>query len=965
MNDPQPASTLPLWQVHPRHATATRRVLGVLAALALVQGLAWLMPAAAPGSAIPHYLLLHGGMEVVSIVIALMVFAVGWNADPHKTPGNVVLLACAFFVVGWLDLSHTFAYPGMPDLVTPNDTNKHLYFWLSARAVAALALLAVVLRPWTLDMTPRGKHLTLASLLLAAGGLHWVAIQGQDLLPAMFVPGSGLTPLKKGVEYAIIGVNLATMALLWRQMRQPLPYKAPLLLAALGTLAMGEFFFTLYTTMTGAYNVLGHAYKVIGYLFIYRAVVVESVERPYLALQRLQDNLELAVRASQTGLWDWNLQDQTVSFSPVWKAQLGYTPDELSDTFETWRDLLHPNDREQALQRALRFAQSDAERSYESEFRMRHKDGSYHWILARGEKQFDDQGRPWRLVGSHTDLTDRKRAEDRFQSAVQASPTGMIMVDEKGCIVLTNSRTDALFGHPPGSLVGQSIEVLIPHSARPGHAAQLQTYMAAPTERKMGDGRELSARRADGSSFRVEVSLTPIVGSEGRYVLASVVDLTDRLRAEQRINQLIHFDPLTGLPNRHLLNDRIGQAIALAARDARQVAVLFLDIDHFKNINDTLGHRVGDLLLVEVARRLQHSVREADTVARVGGDEFVVVLTELESDTALRVGTKLLRTLSQPYAVDGQELAVTPSIGIAVYPEDGTDFETLYQRADTAMYRVKEEGRNDLRFFTREMQQRAQRMHQLESAMNQALARQQFFLQYQPQLSMDGQRVVGVEALLRWRHPELGLVSPAEFIPVAESNGQIVPIGAWVLRTAIQQLRAWVDAGMAPLVMAVNLSAVQFRQPQLPDMVSRLLAEAELAPEYLELELTEGVAMMQPAQALATMDQLHARGIRLSIDDFGTGYSSLSYLKKFSVYKVKIDQSFVRDIVTDADDRAIVSAIVQMAHSLGFLTIAEGVETQAQRAFLQAEGCDEVQGYLFSRPLDAERIPAFVQGVSG
>jgi len=281
------------------------------------------------------------------------------------------------------------------------------------------------------------------------------------------------------------------------------------------------------------------------------------------------------------------------------------------------------------------------------------------------------------------------------------------------------------------------------------------------------------------------------------------------------------------------------------------------------------------------------------------------------------------------------------------------------------MYRVKEEGRNDLRFFTREMQQRAQRMHQLESAMNQALARQQFFLQYQPQLSMDGQRVVGVEALLRWRHPELGLVSPAEFIPVAESNGQIVPIGAWVLRTAIQQLRAWVDAGMAPLVMAVNLSAVQFRQPQLPDMVSRLLAEAELAPEYLELELTEGVAMMQPAQALATMDQLHARGIRLSIDDFGTGYSSLSYLKKFSVYKVKIDQSFVRDIVTDADDRAIVSAIVQMAHSLGFLTIAEGVETQAQRAFLQAEGCDEVQGYLFSRPLDAERIPAFVQGVSG
>jgi diguanylate cyclase (GGDEF)-like protein/PAS domain S-box-containing protein len=709
--------------------------------------------------------------------------------------------------------------------------------------------------------------------------------------------------------------------------------------------------------------VLGHAYKVIGYLFIYRAVVVESVERPYRALERAQENLELAVRASQTGLWDWNLQTHEVSFSPSWKAQLGFEPQELSDSFATWESLLHPEDRAAAIERAQRFAADPQARHYESEFRMRHKDGSYHWILARGEKQFDAQGRPFHLLGSHTDLTERKRAEDRFQSAVRASPTAMVMVDATGRIVLTNARTEAMFGHPASALIGQPIEVLLP-TAHQGHHPQLvQHFVAHASERKMGEGRDLSARRADGSTFRVEVSLTPIDGQEGRYVLASVVDLTERLQAEQRINQLIHYDALTGLPNRTLLDDRVTQAIAKAAREQQSVAVMFLDLDHFKNVNDTLGHRVGDLLLIEVGQRLREAVRESDTVARVGGDEFVMLLPEVTADGAARIATKLLHALAEPLRVDGHDLSITPSIGVALYPDDGVDFATLYQRSDTAMYRAKEEGRNEMRFFTREMQQSAERVHRLETALHQALAKGQFFLQYQPQLSMDGRELRGVEALLRWRHPEWGLVPPGEFIPVAEANGLILPLGAWVLREATRQLRAWMDAGMAPIVVAVNLSAAQFRQPQLPQMVTEVLRASEVPPECLELELTESVAMLRPEQAMATMAQLHERGIRLSIDDFGTGYSSLSLLKKFSVYKLKIDQSFVRDIATDADDRAIVSAIVQMAHSLGFVTIAEGVETPGQRDFLQAQGCDEVQGYLFSRPIDADRIPAFAQGL--
>ncbi|HWH74150.1 MAG TPA: EAL domain-containing protein [Methylibium sp.] len=953
------------WTVHPSHRPAMRWVAATLIAMAIVQFAAWAIPASPGATGIAHYLPLHILMETVSIVIAMMVFAQGWNSRAGRSSGNQVLLASLFFAVGWLDFSHTAAYAGMPDFFSPNDSDKHLNFWLSARFLAAVSLLIVAVRPWDRWLGRGQRYVVFVLLCAVTAGVHWIVLAHQDWLPHLFIPGVGLTPLKIHLEYFFIALNVVTAALLWRRMRQPLAFNAPLLFGAVGAMAMSEFFFTLYTTQTGAYNVLGHAYKVVSYLFIYRAVVVEAIERPYRELELARQNLELAVRASNTGLWDWDVRSGQASFSPVWKAQLGYAPEELEDAFSTWERLLHPDDREAAVRRATEFLGSPSSTGYESEFRMRHKDGSYHWILARGEKQVDAQGQAIRLLGSHADVTERRRAEDRFRSAVEASPTGMVMVDEQGAIVLTNARTDAMFGYAPGALIGQPIEVLIPIGHRPGHAQHLRGYMEAPAERGMGEERELYARHRDGHDFRVEVGLTPIAGHAERYVIASVVDITKRVQAEQRISQLVNFDPLTGLPNRSLLNDRVTQAIGAAARDKSRLGVLFLDLDHFKHVNDTLGHRTGDQLLVDVARRLQYVVRHSDTVARIGGDEFVIVLLDAQEDAAARVATKIAAEVARPCRIGSHELVVTPSIGIAMYPEDGTDFETLYQRADTAMYRAKQDGRNDYRFFTKEMQSRTERVLVVENAMRQALERGQFHLQYQPQISMDGRRVVGVEALLRWQHPELGMVSPAEFIPLAERNGQIIPIGSWVMRSALRQLRAWMDAGLPPMVMAVNLSAVQFRHPNLPEMVTRLLDEAQLAPEYLELELTEGAAMVNPPQAIAMMDKLHACGVRMSIDDFGIGYSSLNYLKKFSVYKLKIDQTFVRDIVTDPDDRAIVCAIIQMARSLGFKTVAEGVETAAQRDFLARHGCDEVQGYLFSRPLPAEQIEPFVRAVAG
>lgn len=549
--------------------------------------------------------------------------------------------------------------------------------------------------------------------------------------------------------------------------------------------------------------------------------------------------------------------------------------------------------------------------------------------------------------------------QHKLAAVVEQSANGILITDLYTNIEYVNQAFVEMSGYSLDEIEGRNPSLLQSGKTLTSTFEQMWTQI---TNGKSWRG-ELINRRKDGTEYTVRTFITPMFDTQGNVTnyLAIKENITEQLQAEARIQHLAYFDQLTGLPNRIRLNDRFNYSISLAQRADQTLTVMFFDLDHFKIINDTLGHNAGDQLLIELTQRFKTILREEDTLSRMGGDEFILLLPETDERGAAVVATKLLNLVAQPYMFNDNEIVSSISIGIALYPHDGRDVETLSKNADTAMYRVKKSGRNGYCFFTKEMQAHSIRVLQLTSALRHALVRDELQLYYQPQIAMQDGHIVGAEALLRWHHPEFGMISPTEFIPIAESSGLILMIGEWVLRTAIKQLKNWLDNGLPSMMIAVNISAVQFRHPNLPKLVTKILDEAQLSPEYLELELTESVAMDDPNSAIAIMNNLHSRGVRMSIDDFGTGYSSLNYLKKFKAYKLKIDQSFVRDIGTDGDDKTIVATIISMAESLGMKTIAEGVETEGQLEFLRLQGCDEIQGYYFSPPLAKDDFETYVR----
>jgi diguanylate cyclase (GGDEF)-like protein/PAS domain S-box-containing protein len=550
--------------------------------------------------------------------------------------------------------------------------------------------------------------------------------------------------------------------------------------------------------------------------------------------------------------------------------------------------------------------------------------------------------------------------QERAQITLNSIGDGVACTDISGNITFLNLVAEKMTGWPRQEVTGRPMAEVL----RILDAASRET-IPNPMELAVGKNRTVHLPlncllvRRDGFEIPIEDSVSPIHDREGQAIGAVIV-FRDVSVAQAMALQMAHaaeHDFLTGLPNRMLLNDRVSHAIALASRHKKKVAVLFLDLDGFKHVNDSLGHPIGDKLLQSIARRLVDSVRSSDTVSRQGGDEFIVLLSEMEkSEDAAVAARKILKAVTEAHPIEQHDLHITASIGLSIYPDDGPDAETLIKNADTAMYQAKENGRQSYQFFKPPMNVRAVERQSIEESLRRALERQEFTLRYQPIINLRTGEITGAEALLRWTHPTRGLVSPAQFIPVAEDCGLILPIGNWALREACKQARAWMDAGLPLTTMAVNISLMEFRDEHFLDGVFAILKDTGLDPRSLELELTESVLMKRVESTGSILKTLRARGVQVAVDDFGTGYSSLSYLRKFPIDALKIDQSFVRQITTAPDETTIVTAVISMGRSLKMRVVAEGVETQEELAFLQAHQCEEAQGYYFSRPLLADQF---------
>jgi diguanylate cyclase (GGDEF)-like protein/PAS domain S-box-containing protein len=555
--------------------------------------------------------------------------------------------------------------------------------------------------------------------------------------------------------------------------------------------------------------------------------------------------------------------------------------------------------------------------------------------------------------------------KERAEVTLNSIGDGVLSTDVSGNVMYLNTVAERMTGWSRAEAAGRPfVDVFKIVDGATHESSENPMVLAMRLNKTVHLTADCVLIRRDGYESPIEDSAAPI-HDRGGQVTGAVVVFHDVSAARQMSMQLSHLaqhDFLTDLPNRMLLNDRLQQAISSARRHGNQIAVLFLDLDRFKHVNDSFGHVVGDQLLQEVAARLQHSVRRSDTVGRQGGDEFVVVLSELETPESAGISAaKLLAALTIPYHIGSHDLRVPVSIGISMYPDDADNAEALINSADTAMYHAKESGRNNYKFFKPDMVIRAVERQFIEAGLRVALERGEFLLHYQPKIDLATGTVVGVEALLRWRHPERGFIPPAQFVPIAEDTGLILPIGQWVLREACKQSRAWLDAGLPPVPMAVNISALEFRSADFVDSIRALLKETRLDPKCLELELTESVLMKHAESTVSVLKALKDIGVQLAVDDFGTGYSSLSYLRQFPIDSLKMDRSFVHEISSKAGDTEIVSAMINMGNSLKKRVIAEGVETREQLDFLAGAGCGEGQGYYFNRPMVADRFATLLE----
>ena len=697
-------------------------------------------------------------------------------------------------------------------------------------------------------------------------------------------------------------------------------------------------------------------------LYLTLTDMTESREEESVLHEVKTHTLSLALASANMGSWDWDIATGKVVFNERWAKLRSYRLDDIEPDVDTWQNGIYPDDFP-AYQAALTAHLKKRKAFFQAEYRVRTLAGPLIWILNRGIViKRDANGTPLRMVGIEMDITQRKQIDEELRIAAIAfeSQEGMIVTDPNAVIVRVNKAFTRLTGYSAKEAVGQT-----PHLLSSGRHDKMfyQRMWESLRENGFWQG-EIWNRRKNGMIYAEWLNISAVSAADGSitHYVASFADLTNNKEAAAEIHRLAYYDPLTQLPKRRLFQEQLSKALAVSGRSGRYGALLFIDLDNFKSLNDTLGHDMGDMLLTQVAKRLVGCVREGDTVARQGGDEFVVMLEDLSRNPgeaavqAEEVGGKILAVLNQIYQLSGYECYSTPSIGITLFNDHLETVDELLKRADIAMYAAKATGRNTLRFFDPEMQAAVTARASLEADLHRALTENQFKLYFQLQAHHDHQ-ATGAEVLLRWQHPERGLISPGEFIPLAEETKLILPIGLWVLETACAQLKRWENAPQAQyLQLAVNISAHQFHQACFVEQVCAVLEKYAIQPNRLKLELTESLVLDNINDSIIKMQQLKKIGIHFSIDDFGTGYSSLAYLTQLPLNQLKIDQSFVRNIGVKPSDAVIVQTIIGMANNLGMDVIAEGVETEEQRAFLERHGCSAIQGYLFGRPMPLDEF---------
>ncbi|MDN6856572.1 EAL domain-containing protein [Pseudomonas sp. CAN2814] len=683
-----------------------------------------------------------------------------------------------------------------------------------------------------------------------------------------------------------------------------------------------------------------------------------SQHAAYLALADNEQRLSRVFEVVEDGIWDWDLQTHRVYYSPGYATLIGLPLEHLSDDLLLWENRLHPDDRARTLALHQDCIQGLSQR-LECVYRIRHGDGGYRWVRSSGRLTRAENGQPLRLTGVNRDITRQRNNEDHLRQAAavfEATQEGLLVTDARGVIVHTNPSFTCITGYSAADVLGGEPSLL--KSGRQD-AAFYQRMWTALHDNGVWSG-EIWNRRKSGEVYPQWQHIRAVRNEEGEltHYVAVFSDLSSLKRSQHELDFLAHHDPLTGLPNRLLLRERIEQALSRAEREQGGGALLSIDLDHFKHINDSLGHSIGDLLIRAVAERLEDCLDERCSLARLGGDEFAVVLESQQPHHASSLAQRLLEAMKAPFEVNGQIIYMSVSLGVSLFPEDARNVDHLMQHADAALFQAKASGRNLYAFYTPELTARARSHVQVESALRHALDHDELRLYFQPVHDLASGRMVGVESLVRWQHPSQGLIPPSEFIPVAEESGLITAIDAWVLDQACRQMRQWQDAGVTLDFIAVNVSSRLFGRGGLEERVALALEQSGLEPHHLELEVTESAVMENFDQALELLCQLRLLGVHLAIDDFGTGYSSLMRLKRMPVHKLKIDQGFVAGLPDESEDAAIACAVIALGQSMGLQVVAEGIERPDQAAFLLTHACDFGQGYWYGAPQPASALLA-------